>query len=99
MKKNSRIDDKAILGQLEELAHVLEIEVRYEPIRGEGSFYTGGLCRVKGENILIVHSEANIRDKIETLVRAVKTFDLSEIYIRPALRELLEPLNPEPLNL
>ena len=83
------IEDKAILGQLEELARGLEIEVRYEPIKGEGSFYPGGFCRLKGENILIIHSEASIQDKIETLAKAVKRFDLREIYMRPALREFL----------
>ena len=87
--KKARYDDKTILGQLEELAHSLEIQVRYESIKGEGPFYAGGLCRLKGENILIIHSGANIRDKIETLVKALKKFDLSEIYMRPALREFV----------
>ena len=87
--KKARIDAKVILGQLEELAHGLGIQIRYEPIKGEGTFYTGGLCRLKGENILIVHSGASEWDKIETLVGAVKRFDLSEIYMRPALREFL----------
>jgi len=88
MKKSS-LDGKTILGQLEELARSLEIQVRYEPIRGEGPFYMGGLCRVKGENILIINSKATMRDKIQALVRAVKQFDLSQVYMRPALREFL----------
>jgi hypothetical protein len=49
----------------------------------------GGLCRVKGENILIINSKATMRDKIQALVRAVKQFDLSQVYMRPALREFL----------
>jgi hypothetical protein len=88
MKKSS-LDGKTILGQLEELARRLEIKVRYEPIRGEGPFYMGGLCRVRGENILIINSKATMRDKIQALVRAVKQFDISQIYMRPALREFL----------
>ncbi len=87
--KKVRFDNKIALGQLEELAHNLAIQVRYESIKREGAFYPGGLCRLKGENILIVNSEANIRDKIETLVKAVKNFDLSDVYMRPALREFL----------
>jgi hypothetical protein len=49
----------------------------------------GGLCRVRGENILIINSKATMRDKIQALVRAVKQFDISQIYMRPALREFL----------
>jgi hypothetical protein len=88
MKKSS-LDQKTILGQLEELARSLEIRVRYEPIRGEGPFYAGGLCRIKGENVLIINSKATMRDKIQELVKAVKQFDLSQVYMRPALREFL----------
>lgn len=87
--KRSSLDEKTILGQLEELARSLEIKVRYEPIRGEGPFYMGGLCRVKGETILIINSKATMRDKIQALVKAVKQFDLSQVYMRPALRDFL----------
>lgn len=83
------MDENTLLSQLEELAHSLKIEVRYEPIKKEGSFYPGGLCQIKGEYVLILNSEATVRDKIQTLARAVNRFDLSRIYLRPGLREFL----------
>ena len=86
------MDEDTLLGQLEELAHSLGIEIRDEPLKREGSFFPGGLCRVKGEYVLILNSTAAIEDKIQTLAKAVNRFDLSRVYLRPGLREFLDNL-------
>ena len=87
------MDEDTILSQLEELAQRLKIEVRYEPIRKESSYYPGGLCLLKGEYVLIINSNANKSDKMQTLAKAVKHFDLSHVYLRPGLRDFLETLH------
>lgn len=87
--KKQRVEDENLLGHLEDLANSLNIEVRYEQLKKEGAFFPGGLCKVKGEDIIIINSNATIEDKIVTLSKALSTFDLSQIYIRPALREFL----------
>jgi len=84
------MDDNTILGQLEELARSLSIDVRVEQINKQGSFFSGGLCKVKGEDILIINSKATTRDKIQTLAKAVTRFDLSQVYLRPGLRKFLD---------
>jgi len=84
------VDDNKILEQLEELANSLEIPVRYEQIKKESSFFPGGLCKVKGEDILIINSMATVEDKIQILVKAVTSFDISQVYMRPVLREFLD---------
>ena len=93
--KDSGMDDKTLLVQLEELAENLAIEIRYEAIRKEGSFFTGGLCRLKGKDILIVNSDASMGDKIQALAKALRRSDLSQVYMRPALREFLTKLPEE----
>lgn len=93
--KRSGMDEKEILNQLEELAESLGIRIRYEQLLKEGSFFPGGLCKVKGEDILIINSMAGIDDKIEILANAVVSFDLSRIYMRPALREFLSKHSPD----
>jgi hypothetical protein len=93
--KRSAMDEKEILNQLEELAKSLGIIIRYEQLLKEGSFFPGGLCRIKGEDILIINSMAGIDDKIEILAKAVVSFDLSRIYMRPALREFLSKHIPD----
>ena len=84
------VNEGAILGQLEELAQSLGIEIRNEPLKKEGSFSPGGLCRFKGEYILIFNTRATKGDRIEALAKAVKRFDLNEVYLRPGLREFLD---------
>jgi hypothetical protein len=86
------MDDHTALSQLEGLAYQLGIPIRYEKIAEEELKSTGGLCRVKGETVIIINSKASTKDKIQALVKALKNFDLSNVYIRPALRELLERL-------
>ena len=92
--KRYNLDKESILGQLEELANSLEIKVRYEKLKTESAFTTGGLCKVKGENLLIINSKASREDKIETLAKALTSFDLSQVYMRPALREFLIKHSP-----
>jgi hypothetical protein len=84
------VDESAVLAELEELARSLDIEGRYENLRREGIFTPGGLCRVKGRYLLIVHSKALNRDKIEALAAAVTRFDLSHLYMKPGLRDFLD---------
>ncbi|MBN2126075.1 MAG: hypothetical protein JW821_17385 [Deltaproteobacteria bacterium] len=78
-----------LLSQLEELARTLSIEVRYEPIKKDGSFSPGGLCRLKDRYLIIINSQANTGDRIQALARAVSRFDLSGIYLRPGIRDYL----------
>ena len=84
------MDESTIVGQLEELAHSLAIQVRYEPIKKEGTFFAGGLCQLKGKHLLIINSNATMEDKIQALAKAVNRFDLSQVYLRPGIRDLLD---------
>ena len=84
------MDDHLALSQLEGLAQTLGIAVRYDKITDDDPGNTGGLCRIKGESVIIINARASVRDKIQILVSALKSFDLSDIYVRPAVRNLLE---------
>ena len=86
------MDESTIVRQLEELAETFGLQIRYEPIRMDDDLpnVLGGVCRFKGDNVLIINSNATMRDKIKTLAEAVKNFDLDRVYILPVIRELLE---------
>jgi hypothetical protein len=84
------MNEEVLLYQLEELAEKLEISVRDENINVEESSSTGGLCRVEGKYVLLLHSKATVKEKIQVMVKALQQFDLSDIYVKPAIRELLE---------
>jgi selenocysteine lyase/cysteine desulfurase len=84
------MDDKAIIAQLEELAQRVGITVRYEPLKTEGFIHTGGFCRIKGKDFVIINKKATGRERMHILIDSLKRYDLSQIYILPSLREILD---------
>ncbi|MEN6508766.1 MAG: hypothetical protein ABFD63_08305 [Smithella sp.] len=84
------MQEETLLQHLEELAGKLEIFVRDENISMDETSVTGGLCRVEGQYIVILNSKANVEDKIQVMIKALQQFNLDDIYIKPAVRQLLE---------
>ena len=84
------MDDEILLSQLEELAEKLGILVRDENINIEESSSPGGLCRIEGKYVIILNSKTTVKEKIQVMINALQQFDVSEIYIKPAIPELLE---------
>jgi hypothetical protein len=86
------MEEDAIIEQFEELARGFGIEMRYEPIAFEEETINvvGGLCKLRGERLLIIDSKAAARDKIRAFAQALSNFDLDHIYIKPAVRALIE---------
>jgi len=78
------------LHQLEELAGKLGIEIRYGNIAVEESHRTGGLCRFKGQYVLIIHSRLTVKEKIGMIVKNLKGFEMDDVYLIPVIRELLD---------
>jgi len=85
------MDDHTVLNHLEALADKLGIQVRYEKTVDELTG-RGGLCRVEGKYVLMIRSKASVKEKIRIMTQALKRFDLTDIYVRPAIRELVEGL-------
>jgi hypothetical protein len=84
------MNEDVLLSQLEDLAEKLGILVRDENINIEESSSSGGLCRIEGEYVLILNSKATVKEKNQVMIKALQQFDLSGIYIKPVIRELLE---------
>ncbi len=85
------MDDDTALIQLEDLAHKLGVRIRYVKKSEEEEFeITGGFCRLKGEGMIILPSGATVKNKIKILVDCLRDYDLDPVYIRPALRAMLE---------
>ncbi len=79
-----------MLNQLMELAEKLGIEVRDENISMQEISSAGGLCRIEGKYVLLLNSRITVREKNQVMREALRQFDLSGIYLRPAIRDLLE---------
>ena len=86
------MDENTMIDQLEELIERFGVQIRYEAIKQDEDSVNvvGGLCLLKGEYILIINPKVTTRDKIRILGMALKQFDHDQIYMRPALRELLD---------
>lgn len=79
-----------LLQQLEELAEKLGIAVQYENLSMEESSGRGGMCRIRGKYVLLIHRGASTREKIQIMADALRRFDLGDTYVRPVIRELIE---------
>ncbi len=86
------MDENTTIDQLEELAEKFGIQIRYEAINldEESIYVTGGLCELRGRSLIIINSRSTIKERIRTLAEALRHFDLDQVYIRPAIRELLD---------
>jgi len=84
------MNEEVLLNQLIELAEKLGISVREENMEMEESSSSGGLCRLERKYILILNSRATLKEKNQVMIKALQQFDLTEIYLKPAIRELLE---------
>jgi len=80
------MDDALALAELERLARTAGVEVRRETLP-----VAGGLCRLRGKWTLLLDSASSVEEQTELLVEALRGFDLTGVYVRPAIRQLLEP--------
>lgn len=75
----------AALKDMEDLCDKLNIHIRYEKTQAKG-----GLCKVNGKNLIIVDKKASDLYKQSIIGKALKSFDLSNVHLKPRLREMLE---------
>ena len=91
MKVRTENPDR-LLAQLERLGYTLGIDVRYETLGENGDLVQtqSGLCRLKEDKILLVDSQLSTIEKCSVLVQAFKRFDLCDVFVPPAVRQLIE---------
>jgi len=84
------VKDELLLSQLEDLANKLGIAIRHFKFIRDESSGRGGLCRIRGKYILYIDSQATTKEKILVIIEALKQFDLGDIQVMPAIRNLLD---------
>lgn len=77
--------EEEILSGLEKILESLGIELRYE----KGDF-SGGYCVLKEKPMMIVQSTLSEAQKIKALARELAHMDLQNVFIVPALREVID---------
>jgi hypothetical protein len=81
---------KEIIAELELLAERLGFQVIY----GTGEF-RGGSCIFRDQTLLLINKRLPLEEKVSIFSRELALRDLKNIYVRPALREILERYNPD----
>jgi hypothetical protein len=84
------VSPEELLAALEGLAEGLEIPVSYAPLATEELPARGGLCVLRGERRIILERSLDVRSKVQLLAEGLAQFDLERVFLRPALREILD---------
>ena len=45
---------------------------------------------MRGEYLIIINSRSTMTERIQILAKALKHFDLAQVHIKPAIREILD---------
>ena len=82
--------DGAILQQLEDLAERVGVKVLYENLDREELVVKSGSCLLRGQLLVIIDHQLPPGGRIRVLADCLARFDLSTIYLVPAVREVIE---------
>ena len=79
-----------IYQELKDLAEKLEINVSEQNLKTAGIKVKSGLCKVKGKNMFIMDKHKSVHKRIKILASHLAHISHENIFIVPAVRELLE---------
>jgi len=79
-----------IYQELKDLAEKLDIHVSEENLKTAGIKVKSGLCKVKGKTMIILDKHKSTHKKIKILTSHLAEFPCENVFIVPAVRELLE---------
>ena len=76
--------------ELIDLAERMQVSVSEQNLRTAGIKVRSGLCTVKGQNLFIMDKHKSIHKKIKILAAQLAALPHDDLYIIPAVRELLD---------
>jgi hypothetical protein len=88
--------EAVVLQQLEKLADQLGVKVIYESLDQQEFVVRSGACTLRGQLVVIIDHRLAPGDRIQVLADCLSRFDLSTIYLVPAVRELIEARRATP---
>jgi len=76
--------------ELKDLAERMQIAVSEQNLKVSGIKVRSGLCTVKGQKLFVMDKHKSVHKKIKILATQLAQIPHDEIYIIPAVRELLD---------
>ncbi|MDP8225301.1 MAG: hypothetical protein P9L99_18210 [Candidatus Lernaella stagnicola] len=86
--------EQILLDALEQAAAAVGVVVRYDKLATGDIKSTSGVCRIRGVDTIIVDRRLSIKERVAALARELSTFRFDDVFLPPAIRELLEPVEP-----
>ena len=74
-----------IYQEFEKLAESLEVKI----IQEKGNF-KGGYCLLEKEKVIVINKLKPLEQRIKALARAFSRLDISNIYMKPAIRDIID---------
>jgi len=78
-----------IYRELKDLSERMGIAVKEQNLHSTGVKAKSGFCVVKGEQLFIVDKHKKVPEKNEILLEFLKTRSHEDVFVVPAIRELL----------
>ena len=78
-----------IYQELKDLAEKLAVTVSEQNLRTAGIKVKSGLCKVRGQELFIMDKHASIHKKIRILAAQLAGMPHEDVYVMPAVREVL----------
>ncbi len=88
------MDDPTLFDELLHAVARLGAAVRMEPFETP-AIMGGGLCVVRGENLVLIDARAPLPDRLRALARALVELQSETVYMAPEARELIEALRAD----
>ncbi len=83
-----------IYQELKDLADKLQVTVSEKSFRNIGIAVNSGFCIVKNENRCILDRRLKLQRKVEVLAECLAAMPHEEVFVVPAVRELLNRYRP-----
>ena len=74
-----------VFQEFEQIAEELNIRILQE----KGNF-NGGYCLLEEQRIIVINKHKPIEQRVQALAQAFAKLDTSKIYLKPAIREMIE---------
>ena len=75
----------SMFQEFEQIAEQLNIRIMQE----KGNF-NGGYCLLEEKRIIVINKHKPIEQRVQALAQAIAKLDTSRIYLKPAIREMIE---------
>ena len=86
-------EDMDVLAKLEDLEAVaakLSIEIVNSDLSDREHTIQSGYCKLRGQDMIILDKELLPAEKVETILEALKRFDLEPVFVPAWIRKRLE---------